>query len=282
MPTELTAPEQRAQDAHFVSTCSWPALRDRLPLPWPTPSDTPPAPKKTYRSHYVYRGDTDLNDPATWEHLSDFDLVLRLVDFTGLRPVLAQRLGWVSARRYEPFDPISFFLLTGWQLTNHWTRTETLIHLRDPRYADYAERFGFEHGVFPTEGGGRYFLTALRQHAEGEPIGVDAETQLQVGWQRLNDLIAQAIELIRAAGLLSPEAWSQALICPDGLLHAAASRMNCTAVTDTCYQPTTPQAPRPCPAQEKGHQGCACDTPACVSLCQHATPRDPEARSVYN
>ena len=137
MPTDLTAPEQRAQDTLFVSTCRWTALRDQLPLPWPTPPDTPPSPKHRYRSHYVYRGYADLNDPTTWEHLTDFDLVLRLVDFTGLRPVLAQRLGWVSARGYEPFDPLSFFLLNGWQLTNHWTRTDTLKHVRDDRYADY-------------------------------------------------------------------------------------------------------------------------------------------------
>jgi hypothetical protein len=281
MPTELTAPEQRAQDPLFVRTCSWTALRARLPLPWPTPPNTPPSPKKAYRSHYVYRGYADLNDPVTWEHLSDFDLVLRLVDFTGLRPVLAQRLGWVSARGYEPFDPLSFFLLNGWQLTNHWTRAETLTHLSDKRYADYAERFGFENGVFPTEGGVRHFLTALGQHSEGAKIAVDAEVQLQVGWQQLNDLIAQSVELIRATGVLSPAAWSQALICPDGMLHAAASRMNCTAVTATCYQPTAPEAPRPCPAKEKDHQGCPCDTTACAAVCRQATPRDPDARCIY-
>jgi hypothetical protein len=221
-----------------------------------------------------------LDDLTAWEHLSDFDLVLRLVDFTGLRPVLAQRLGWVSARGYEPFDPISFFLLNGWQLTNHWTRAETLTHLRDKRYADYAERFGFEHGVWPTEGGVRYFLTALGEHSEGKTITVDDEQSLQIGWQRLNDLIVQSVELLRTAELLSPDAWSQALICPDGMLHAAASRMNCTAVTDTCYQPTSPEAPRGCAAKEKEHQGCACDTLACVSVCRHATPRDPDARCI--
>ena len=47
----------------FVSTCNWTALRERLPLLWPTPPDTPPSPKHRYRSHYVYRGDADLNDP---------------------------------------------------------------------------------------------------------------------------------------------------------------------------------------------------------------------------
>lgn len=281
MPSELTAPAQRAQDMHFVMTCGWSTLRERLPLLWPTPPGTPPSPKQHYRSHYVYRGDADLNDPVTWEQLSDFDLVLRLVDFTGLRPVLAQRLGWVSARGYAPFDPISFFLLNGWQLTNHWTRADALVHVRDKRYADYAARFGFAHGVYPTEGGVRYFLTALGTHSEGATITVDEAQSLQIGWQRLNDLLVQSVALLRTAGLLSPAAWSQALICPDGMLHAAASHMNCTAVTDTCYQPTSRQAPRPCPAKAKEHQGCACDTTACVSVCRQATPRDPDARTIY-
>jgi hypothetical protein len=281
MATDRTAPEQRAQDAVFVHTCQWSTLRHRVPLPWPTPPDTPPSPKRRYRSLYVHRGCADLDEPATWEQLNDFDLVLRLIDFTGLRPVLAQRLGWVSARGYEPFDPLSFFLLNGWQLTNRWTRTEALRHLGEERYADYAARFGFEDGRFPTEGGVRHFLTALGQHSPGEWITVDEDSQLRIGWQQLNALIAQSVGLIHAAGLLSPNAWSQALVCPDGMLHAAASRLNCTAVTDTCYQPLTPVAPRACPAKEKGHQGCACDTLACAVVCQHATPRDSEARCVY-
>jgi hypothetical protein len=281
MPPNLTATEQRTHDSRFVRTCRWTALRDRVPLRWPTPPDTPPSPKRRYRSLYVYRGYADLDEPAHWDQLNHFDLVLRLIDFTGLRPVLAQRLGWISARGYEPFDPVSFFLLNGWQLTNRWTRTETLLHLGEDRYADYAERFGFENGVFPTEGGVRHFLTALGQHSEGALITVDAEAQLQVGWQCLNELIVQSVELIRTAGVLSTEAWSQALICPDGMLHASASRMNCTAVTATCYQSTTAQTPRPCPAKEKEHQGCACDTLACAAVCRHTTPRDPEARCVY-
>lgn len=125
--------------------------------------------------------------------------------------MLAQRLGWVSACGYEPFDPLSFFLLTGWQLTNHWNRAATLKHLGADRYADYAERFGFAPGIFPTEGGVRHFLTALGQHSEEDPCTVQAEPLVQIGWQRLNDLITQSIELIHATGLLSPQAWSHAL-----------------------------------------------------------------------
>jgi hypothetical protein len=205
------------------------------------------------------------------------------VDFSGLRPALAQRLGWTSARGWKPFDPVSLFLLLGWQITHRWTRAQTLKNLRDPRYADYAQRFGFQDGVFPTEGGIRYFLTTLGRNpdADGETITLDEEEHSQVAIQRLNQLIAQSVTLIRQTGFLSPQAWDQALICPDGMLHQAASRLRCAAVTDTCYQPTSPDAPRPCPARDKGRQGCTCDTSTCTPVCRDATPRDPEARFVW-
>ena len=102
-------------------------------------------------------------------------MVLRLVDFSGLRPVLAQLLGWKSGRGWEPFDPLSFFLLTGWQITQRWSRAQTLANLRLPRYADYRVRFGFREGVYPTEGGMRYFLTTLGRNSEmdGQTVSVE-------------------------------------------------------------------------------------------------------------
>lgn len=282
MAPDLTAVEHRAQDGLFVAQCSLQGLRARLPLPWPTPPGTPPSPKKAYRSEYVYLGWQDLNDPAAWEHCSEFDVLLRLIDYTGLRPVLAQSLGWRSGRGWMPFDPVSFFLLTGWQITNGWNRTQTLKNLRDPRYADYAQRFGFRNGCFPTEGGHRYFLTALGHHSTAdETITVDEEQHITVAIQRLNQLIAQSVSLIREAGLISEQAWQQALLCPDGMIHEAASRLRCASVTEACYEPTSSAAPRPCAAKDKERRGCDCDTAACAQICCHATPRDPEARSVY-
>jgi hypothetical protein len=285
MAANHSAVEARAQDSDFVDQCSLWGLQGRLPLRWPTPSHVPPSPKRRYRSHYAYRGWEDLLDLVAWAHLSDFDLVLRLVDFSGLRPVLAQRLGWTSPRGWCPFDPVSLFLLQGWQIVNGWNRTQTLNHLADPRYADYAQRFGFEEGVYPTEGGLRYFLTTLGRHSEvdGDTVWVDlgeGETT-EVAVQYLNQLLAGAVALIREAGLLSPEAWSQALVCPDGMLHQAASRLRCTSVQESCYRPTSPDHPRPCPAQEKERQGCDCDTWACADACRYATPWDAEARFVW-
>ena len=284
MATTLTPEQTRAQDSLFVSQCSLAGLRDRLPLPWPKPPDIPPSPKKSYRSWYVHLGWQELENPAAWQHLSDFDLVLRLVDFSDLRPVLAQLRGWTSGRGWIPFDPVSLFLLTGWQIVNRWKRSETLDNLQNPRYADYAQRFGFRAGVFPSEGGLRYFLTSLGRNAavSAESVAVQVADQIvDVALQRLNALLAQAVHLMQEAGLFSPQAWQNALICPDGQLHDAASRMRCSAVTDSCYHPTSFSQPRPCPAKEKDLRGCDCDTLACAAICKRATPRDPDARFIW-
>lgn len=284
MVANPTPVEARALDPLFVKSCSFYGLQDELPLCWPTPAGTPPSPKKDYRSHYLYLGWEDLQDPASWDNLSDFDLSLRLVDFSGLRPVLAQLLSWTSAKGRRPFDPISFFLLIGWQVTNGWSRTTLLDNLHQARYADYAQRFGFQDGVYPTEGGIRYFLTTIGRNSEteGEAIAVDYGTQIiQVALQQLNELIIQSVDLFRQAGLLSAQAWESALICPDGQLHEAASRLRCTAVTDSCYHATSPDQPRPCPAKEKGRKGCDCDTLDCIRVCRRATPLDQDARFVW-
>ncbi len=285
MVIDLSAVKARAQDENFVKQCSLAGLQARLPLAWPTPSDTPPSPKKQYRSHYRYLGWQDLLDPTVWAYLSDFDLLLRLVDFGGLRPMLAQRLGWTSARGYIPFDPVSMFLLHGWQTTNGWSRAQTLSNLRDPRYADYLQRFGFGDGLLPTEGGLRYFLTALGRNSEATAQTVSlhlADDRLvEIAVQELNQLIAQSISLIRQADLLSPEAWTKALLCPDGMIHDAASRLRCASVQDSCYQPTRPAQARPCPAKAKDKRGCECDTLACTQMCRFTTPRDPDARFIF-
>jgi hypothetical protein len=281
---ELTPQETRAQDAQFVAQCSLQGLRSQLPLRWPTPPETPPSPKKSYRSAYVYPGWEELNDPANWEHLSAFDLVLRLVDFSGLRPVLAELLGWTSARGQKPFDPVSIFLLTGWQITHRWSRAQTLRNLAAPRYADYARLFGFHKAILPTEGGLRCFLTTLGRNSalHGDTVTVEkGNAEVQFAVQYLNRLLAQAIQLLHAASLFSEPTWQAALVCPDGQIHAAASRLRCRAVTATCYQPTTPQNPRPCPAKDKEWRSCDCDTLQCAQICKRAPPRDPQARYIY-
>ncbi len=282
-PSQPTAAQARAQDRDFIARCSLSALRGQLPLSWPVSPDIPPSPKRVYRSHYVYQGWEELEDAARRKHFSDFDILLRLVDFSTLRDELAHRLGWTSAKGHVPFDPVSMFLLIGWRIVNGWSRAELLRKLHDPRYADYARLFGFEEGCFPTEGGLRHWLTALGQHSQnGDTVSValDEKQATAVAWEYLNDLIARSVTLLLESGFITPSAWGEALICPDGMLHDAASRLKCGSVTETCYQPTSADNPRPCPAQKKGHRGCDCDTLACAEVCRRATPRDPEARLV--
>ena len=272
--------EARTQDQVFVNNCNFCALRARLPLRWPIPANTPPSPKKSYRSAYQYLGWEELEDPGNWTMYDEFELLLRLVNFSSLRDVLAERLGWFSAKGQIPFDPLSLFLLTMWQVSNGWSRAETLRNLKKARYADYARLFGFREGVYPTEGGLRYFLTALGSNSttQGECVAVEQREQtIAVAIQQLNQLLAQSVNLLRESGVLSELAWQQALLCPDGQIHEAASRMRCQNVTESCYLP----APRPCPAKEKGLRGCECDTPHCAWVCKRATPQDPQARFVW-
>ena len=280
--SQLSPGQSRAQDAHLVEQIHFANLQAKLPLAWPTPPDTPPSPKKQYRSHYHYPGYEKLNDPAAWDYLSPFEILLYLIDFSGLRPVLAQLLGWQRARGQVPFDPVSLFLLSGWQLSNQWNRAHTLQKLADPRYADLVAIFGFADGLYPSEGGLRYFLTTLGQNSpcQEEAIVLEEEKGEAIARQRLNELIVQSVHLLLEAGFISRQAWEKAQVCPDGMLHTAASRLRCAHLQASCYEATTPDKPRPCPAQEKGKQGCACEMLACATACRWATPRDSQARFV--
>jgi len=272
--------DTRSQDPVFVHNCNISALQERLPLDWSTPANTRPSPKKSYRSSYQYQGWEELEDPTYWENCDDFDLLLCLLDFNGLRDVLAEQLGWTTSQGQVPFDPISLFLLTIWQIVNNWSRAATLRNLQKERYADYARLFGFRKRVYPTEGGLRHFLTELGKNATacGECLSVQqGEQAIAVGVQQLNQLLVQSVALLRESCVLSEAAWQRALLCPDGQIHEAASRMRCQNVTASCYLP----APRLCPAKEKGLRGCDCDTPDCVSVCKRAAPQDPEARFVW-
>lgn len=255
--TELTPSQQRRQDPLLRATFALPVLLPKLPFVLPTVPNIPPSPKRHYRGQYVYRGADDLADPAAWLALSPFDLALRLFDFSPLTDPLAHKVYAQSARGHVPFHPVSLFLLLSWRLLNRWPRTQTLRNLADPRYADYGQYFGFAPGAYPTEGGLRHFETRL-------------------GGQTANDLIKQTVELAHALQCISQAAIAQGVFTTDGMLHDAASRLRCTFVSASCYQP----APRPCPARDKGKQGCQCTETACAVTCQQATPRDPQARFI--
>ena len=257
MRNSQTPTQTRRQDAEFVATCSFAGLQARLPLRWPTPPETPPSPKKHYRSWYTYPGDEKLSVATVWETLPEFELLLFLVDFSGLRPVLAKQLGWRNPRGQVPFDPVSLFLLLGWQLSQGWNRAEVLRKLTQPRYADLTHLFGFRAGQYPTEGGLRYFLTTLGQNSScpDQPLYED-EAQGEV-WlrQQLNDLIAQSVKLFREAGLIGSEVWDKAQICPDHIrlppIYAAAKSAT------TAMRPPPLSNPAPVQPRQKANRGVA-------------------------
>jgi hypothetical protein len=73
-------------------------------------------------------------------------------------------------------------------------------------------------------------------------------------------------------------------LASDCQLIQARSQQQCIHQTPACCLPAAVVGSanaRPCPAREKGKQGCACDTDACRAHCRFATPRDPQAAYVY-
>lgn len=280
MGAKGTAQATRCGDEAWVGRMRFAALQERLPLVWPAPAETPPCPKRRMRSAYVYPGWQRLSEAAAWKGLSLFKLLLYLVDFSPLRAVLAQRMGWRNDRGCRPFDPVSIFLLKLWQLSEGWNRRQVIERMQEREHAEIVAAMGFgEH--YPTEGGLRYIETRLgaQSEATGEVVVVQREDgePYVVAVQGLNELIVQSVGLLQQAGLITEAAWQQALLCPDGQLHSAASRLKCASVRAACYE----RRPRRCAAREKGKRGCGCEEQACHPACRYATPRDPQARWVW-
>jgi hypothetical protein len=130
----------------------------------------------------------------------------------------------------------------------------------------------------------RYFLTTLGRNSDAshETISVEqGEEIIRVEVQKLNLLLVEAVGVMRLVPVLSPKAWKEALLCPDGQIHDAASKVRCISVSESCYQPCTAESPRHCPAKDKERRGCDCAGLACAQICCQATPRDPEARFIW-
>jgi hypothetical protein len=131
--------------------------------------------------------------------------------------------------------------------------------LRHPKDGQTLRRCtGFED-QFPSESGLRYFEKQLTPELQQEINALQLDALYQVG------LLS-----------IKPGTEGKATLSFDGMLHEARSHKRCSSVKASCYEP----APRPCYAQEKGRQGCDCSDEKCAQVCQHATPRDPEARLV--
>jgi hypothetical protein len=253
-----TAIEKRAQNPEALAPFALVALKRKLPLVFPCNPNLPPSPKPHYRSTYRYLGFDDLSE-ETLDTFSPFEIAVRLFDYSPLEPLLAAHIYVASAKGQVPFHPVSMYLLSLYRRERHLSRHEVLRILRHPADGQTLRRCtGFEDDC-PSESGLRYF-----------------ENQLTPELQR--EINALQIEALYQAGLLplKPGGEEKASLSFDGMLHQARSRMRCSSVKASCYDP----APRPCPAQAKGKQGCDCDDDACAQVCCHATPWDPDARLV--
>ena len=139
---DIPAAERRLLLPNFLETFRWTAVRPLLPLRLvvaPTQPDaeqaqaaaTPPIWQPRFcRSHYVWLPPEESLDEglAAWQGLDDFDLILRLFDFSAWRPILAQRFR--SQLGPPPFDPVSLglaWLLALWRGWS-WPQLVTELH----------------------------------------------------------------------------------------------------------------------------------------------------------
>jgi hypothetical protein len=265
---QQTAHERREAVERFQTTFALSALRDKLPLRFPSPM----AKSLDFRalSWYTHCGWTSLTDPKQLAALSAFYVALLLVDFASLRAELVFLTGiHLDAPGQTPFDPVSLFLccLLRWEKGQGWK--DLAKTLAGPEGVCWRTLFGFREGVTPCASTMRGFYKAL-----GAAFDMD--------------LCPRFVELIQSAGLL-PERTTPAHtpanqglpVAADGMLHEAHATMRCGQVTDTCYQPTCARQPRPCPAQDKGFDGCLCTAEVCRQRCCLTTPRDPQARLIH-
>lgn len=276
----LSAPQKRAAQS-ALAQWALEVLAPQVPLRFPVESGLAPSPKRRYRSHYQPPTATNAPDPSALAVLSDFEQALRLIDFSPLEGVLTQHYR-PSAKGQVPFHPVSLFLaiLLRRELALGWRAIARL--LAGPHGAAWRPLLGFTDAHTPSASGLRFFFQA-------------------VGPEVFDDLCPRFIALLRAYDLFpthstfpgDPPARGVS-VSQDGMLHDAHDRSHCFFATSSCYQPLPPAAipltpvdsppaapSRPCPAQEKGHHGCACNTQACAQRCTQASPTDREARFIH-
>ncbi len=267
---EQTARKLREQVERFRNTFSLQALQGKLPLRFATRIQVSVPLHFRALSWYTYPGWAILSDPRQLAVLSAFYMTLHLIDFSPLRAELVFLTAITpNAPGQTPFDPVSLFLccLLRWGKGLGWKELAKL--LAGPEAACWRRLFGFHEGCTPGASTMRHFYHAL-------------------GTAFHSDLCPRFMELLRSAELL-PEHTTHPLspshrglpLTADGMLHEAHATMRCGQVTDTCYQPTSPETPRPCPATQAGREGCDCAEAACAQACRFTTPRDCEARLIH-
>jgi hypothetical protein len=262
---ELEAAARRLLTEHFLDTFQWSSVYPLLPLRLAVPPDVPPWRPRHCRSYYRWLPPAQTLTADELQGLDDFDLLLRLFDFSAWRPLLAQRFR--SHMGPPPFDPVTIgvaallALYKGWG----WPTLLTELHSSE-RGAGYCHRLGFLPHDLPCESTFR--------------MAIHDTNELWV--QQCADSLAlslMAYGLIPTHSTFPGDSTERGVsMATDCQLVAARSRMRCRHQNAKCFFPLDK---RTCAAREDGKEGCACDSKACQEHCRLATPRDPEAAYVY-
>lgn len=262
---ELEAAERRLLTEHFVDTFQWSSVHPLLPLRLVVPAGLSSWQPRSCRSYYRWLPPEESLSADELQGLDDFDLVLRLFDFSAWRLVLAQRFR--SQMGPPPFDPVSIGLAAllarykGWS----WATLLTELHSSE-RGTGYCTRLGFTAHDLPCESTFR--------------MAIHDTNELWV--QHCADSLAlslMAYGLIPTHSTFPGDSAERGVsIATDCQLVAARSRMRCRYQNPICFLSLDE---RTCAAREDGKEGCACDSEACETHCRLATPRDQEAAYVY-
>jgi len=262
---ELEAPERRLLTEHFVDTFQWSAVYSLLPLQLVVPQQVSPWRPRTCRSYYRWLPPAEALTTADLQGLDDFDLVLRLFDFSAWRPILAQRFR--SQMGPPPFDPVSIGLAALLARYKRWSWATLLTELHSSeRGTGYCARLGFIPSDLPCESTFRMAIHDtnelwVQQCADSLALGLMAYCLIPTHSTFPGDSTERGVS-----------------IATDCQLVAARSRMRCRHQNAKCFFPLDK---RTCAAREDGKVGCACDSQACQAHCRLATPRDPDAAYVY-
>jgi hypothetical protein len=261
----IPAEDRRLLTEHFVRTFQWETVRPHLPIRLELPSGVQPWKSRVCRSHYQWFPPDDIQSADDLIGLDNFDLVLRLVDFTPWRSILGQRFR--SAFGPPPFDPVSIglsWLLVRWRNWK-WPTLVTELHSRE-RGGGYCHLLGFDPNDLPAES---TFRMALENTTPA--CLLLCEDSLILG--------LMAYGIIPTTSTFPGDPPDRGVsIATDSQLVEARSRMHCRYQCSVCF---LPPAHRTCAAKQAGQKGCDCDSEACAHHCCLATPRDPEAAYVF-
>lgn len=262
---EVPAAQRRLLTEHFVQAFHWNTVRPHLPFRLPVPAAVPAWRPRRCRSHYVWLPPDEVRSAADLAGWDDFDLVLRLFDFTAWRPILGQRFR--SQFGPPPFDPVSLGLAIWLARWRNWSWPQLVTELAAPeRGQDYRRRLGFAPLDLPAAATLR---TAL--DATADAWCLQCHDSLAAG--------LMALSLIPTQATFPDDPPQRGVsVATDSQLIAARSHMRCRYQNAACFAPR-PQ--RTCAAQADGKTGCACATDACTDHCRYATARDPQAAYVY-